>query len=146
MASISTGGGGGKRSVEADVPLVPMIDLLLCCIMFLLVSAVWNQMAQLQASMAQPSPESAMAAPPPDTPMLSLQVGAETYTLASSLGDEVTIARDPVALRDALRARRTIEPAGVQVAIGADDGVAYAELVGAMDALMGAGFADVVVR
>ena len=48
MGGISVGGGhGGKKSVDSEIPLVPFIDLLLCCVMFLLVTAVWNRLARL---------------------------------------------------------------------------------------------------
>jgi len=48
MAGIDVGGGhGGKRSVNQELPLVPFIDFILCLVMFLLVTAVWSQMARL---------------------------------------------------------------------------------------------------
>src|SRR6218665_1447553 len=51
MAGIDTGGGhGGKKSVNQEIPLVPFIDFLLCCVMFLLVTAVWNQLARIQTN------------------------------------------------------------------------------------------------
>jgi biopolymer transport protein ExbD len=50
MAGIDTGGGhGGKRSTNHEIPLIPFIDFLLCLVMFLLVTAVWNHMARIQA-------------------------------------------------------------------------------------------------
>lgn len=54
MAGISVGGRGGKREPNSEIPLVPFIDLLLCCVMFLLVTAVWNQLAQIDANQRQP--------------------------------------------------------------------------------------------
>ena len=58
MGGISVGGGGGgKKSVDSEIPLVPFIDLLLCCVMFLLVTAVWNKLASMEAAAPQmPSP------------------------------------------------------------------------------------------
>src|SRR4029078_2073950 len=51
MASIQTGAANGnKRSVDHEIPLIPFIDLLLCCVMFLLVTAVWNQLRSLPVS------------------------------------------------------------------------------------------------
>ena len=48
MGGISVGEGhGGKKSVDSEIPLVPFIDLLLCCVMFLLVTAVWNRLARI---------------------------------------------------------------------------------------------------
>src|SRR5262245_52514987 len=43
-------GGGGRRKLDFDLNLVPFIDLLSCCISFLLITAVWTQMAQLDTT------------------------------------------------------------------------------------------------
>jgi len=57
MAGIAVGGGGhGRRSVNQELPLVPFIDFLLCLVMFLLVTAVWSQMARLNADAQVPGP------------------------------------------------------------------------------------------
>jgi biopolymer transport protein TolR len=47
--SVDTGGKGGKKSVNADLNLVPYIDLLTCMVSFLLITAVWSQLARLEA-------------------------------------------------------------------------------------------------
>ena len=47
---------GGRRSTDAEINLVPMIDLLVCCISFLLITAVWSQMARINANAQVPSP------------------------------------------------------------------------------------------
>ena len=47
--SISTGGKSGKKPLTADLNLVPYIDLLTCMVAFLLITAVWTQLARLQA-------------------------------------------------------------------------------------------------
>lgn len=49
MAGIDIGS-GSKRSVNRELPLVPFIDFLLCLVAFLLVTAVWSQMARLEAN------------------------------------------------------------------------------------------------
>jgi len=62
MAGIDTGGGhGGKRSTNHEIPLIPFIDFLLCLVAFLLVTAVWSQMARINADARVPGP-------PKDTP------------------------------------------------------------------------------
>jgi len=48
MAGIDTGA-NGARQTNHDVPLIPFIDFLLCLVMFLLVTAVWNQSARIEA-------------------------------------------------------------------------------------------------
>jgi biopolymer transport protein ExbD len=52
MAGVSVGGGSssGRRELNMEVNMVPMIDLLMVTIAFLLVTAVWSQLARLNAS------------------------------------------------------------------------------------------------
>jgi biopolymer transport protein ExbD len=62
MAGIDVGGGHGKRSTNHEIPLIPFIDFLLCLVAFLLVTAVWSQMARINADARVPGP------PQPDEP------------------------------------------------------------------------------
>ena len=67
MAGIDTGGGhGSRRSVNSEIPLIPFIDFLLCLVAFLLVTAVWNQMAVIEASALVPQDKPDEEEPPPD--------------------------------------------------------------------------------
>ena len=56
MASVSGGGAsfgsGRKRSLDAEINLVPFIDLLSMCICFLLMTAVWTQLGAVQVKHA----------------------------------------------------------------------------------------------
>jgi biopolymer transport protein ExbD len=56
MAGIDVGGHGGKRAANHEIPLIPFIDFLLCLVMFLLVTAVWSQMARIEADAKVPGP------------------------------------------------------------------------------------------
>src|SRR5215468_12173818 len=56
MAGIDVGGGHGKRATNHEIPLIPFIDFLLCLVAFLLVTAVWSQMARLNADARVPGP------------------------------------------------------------------------------------------
>jgi biopolymer transport protein ExbD len=57
MAGIDVGGGhGGRRSTNHEIPLIPFIDFLLCLVAFLLVTAVWSQMARINADARVPGP------------------------------------------------------------------------------------------
>ena len=47
--SVETGGKRGKKELNAELNLVPYIDLLTCMVAFLLITAVWTQLARLQA-------------------------------------------------------------------------------------------------
>ena len=48
---------GGKKALDAEINLVPFIDLLSCCISFLLITAVWTQIAGLQVASSGGPPE-----------------------------------------------------------------------------------------
>lgn len=64
MASIDTGAGSsGRRTTNHELPLIPFIDFMLCLVLFLLVTAVWNQAALLPADANVPS----LDAPAPPT-------------------------------------------------------------------------------
>ena len=147
MASIQVGSGhGGKRPVDHEVPLIPFIDLLLCCVMFLLVTAVWNRLGQLTTPLEGQDRPSAAAQP--EIPTLTLRLTAAGFELGSPLGDHVEVPRDAglSSLRELLRARRSAERADVEVAVFADDGVPYAGVIETLDTLADAGFDRVALR
>ena len=150
MAGISVGGGhGGKKSVDSEIPLVPFIDLLLCCIMFLLVAAVWNQLAHLDINQQVPSSRSDMDSPPPEeTIRLYLQITAAGYAIASTAGERVEIPKaggeyDVETLRTRLEERRAAEPNREDIIVAPEDGVTYDEVISAMDIAVGQGFREV---
>ncbi len=141
MATISVGGGSGKKSVDSDVPLVPFIDLLLCCVMFLLVSAVWTQLGRLETNQASPGAEQDTMAATPRTKLI-LQIESGGYTLASTTGERTPIptiggAFDVAALATALHARRAIDAERSEITVVPEDGIPYSEVVRAMDAALG---------
>src|SRR3954468_23063136 len=48
---------GGKKALDAELNLVPFIDLLSCCISFLLITAVWTQIGGLQVASSGGAPD-----------------------------------------------------------------------------------------
>jgi biopolymer transport protein ExbD len=55
MAGISVAKEGTRvRAVDHDLPLVPFIDFMVCLIAFLMVTAVWTQMARIKATALVP--------------------------------------------------------------------------------------------
>src|SRR5438045_5554908 len=50
-------GKGGKKALDAELNLVPFIDLLSCCICFLLITAVWTQISGLQVASSGGPPD-----------------------------------------------------------------------------------------
>lgn len=149
MASISAGGGhGGKKAVDSEIPLIPFIDLLLCCIMFLLITAVWNKLARINANQQQPGREAPMDAPPPEERIrLFLQVKNSGYVLAATDGTNIEIPKngdeyDVEALREKLQDRRRQEPNRRDLIVAPEDGVLYSDVVSAMDIVVGLGYDD----
>ena len=58
MGGVDVGGGGGKgrRATDSEINMIPFIDLLMVTISFLLITAVWSQMARLNADAQVPGP------------------------------------------------------------------------------------------
>src|ERR1041384_4886231 len=48
------GGGGGKRKLDSEINMIPMIDLLMVTISFLLITAVWVHSQRLSADAQVP--------------------------------------------------------------------------------------------
>ncbi len=150
MAGISTGGGhGGKKSVDHEIPLIPFIDLLLCCVMFLLATAVWSQLARNNANQKTPGQAQPDDQPPPEEKVkLILQVQKQGYVLASSAGDRTDIPKNGDTynledLRNKLRARHEIEPNRTDLVVAPDDDVRYDDVIAAMDVAVGEKYPDV---
>jgi len=69
MAGVSvpdSGGARGKRSLDLEIPLVPFIDLLCSLIVFLLMTAVWSQIARLELKQGNAAPPDPTQTPKPD--------------------------------------------------------------------------------
>ena len=59
-------GGGARRPLDSELNMVPMIDLLMVTVSFLLVTAVWSQMARVEGSTQAPGrPEECPDCTPP---------------------------------------------------------------------------------
>jgi biopolymer transport protein ExbD len=148
MGGINVGGGhGGKKAVDSEIPLVPFIDLLLCCVMFLLVTAVWNQLARLNANQQQPGQQAPNEPPPEEKIKVILQVQASGFVISSTAGDRIEIpksgdAYDMEGLREKLQERKRLEPNRKDLVVAPEDGVHYEDVVASMDMVVGEGFAD----
>jgi biopolymer transport protein ExbD len=120
--------GSGRRPLDAALNVVPFIDLLSCCIAFLLITAVWSSVARVDVS-AGGAGGSTVEGPPPWT----LHLDPDGWTLRAP--DGVRAAARPDELAAMLRARAVPEPLLVRAA----DGVPYATLVDALDRVRAAG-------
>ena len=150
-------GGGRKRrrkSLDATINVVPAIDLLSCCISFLLFTAVWTQIARLQAQ--QFGTPADPVAEPQKSLTVTLTLSASGYTLATSAGASVEMPAlgkgadgqpryDARALAERLKQLRQDYPDQSSVTVAAEDAVLYQELIRAIDACVGAGLSSVSV-
>jgi biopolymer transport protein ExbD len=56
--NVDSGGRGGRRSLDTEINMIPMIDLLMVTISFLLITAVWVQSSRIDASANAPGTDS----------------------------------------------------------------------------------------
>lgn len=91
MGGVSVqGGGGGRRSLDSEINMIPMIDLLMCLICFLLITAVWSTMSRLNADAQVPGPprEEPVEKTDPE-PMLHVTIGDDKFVLSWRKGGAV---------------------------------------------------------
>jgi biopolymer transport protein ExbD len=103
MAGIDTGGGHSKRPLNQEIPLIPFIDFLLCLVSFLLITAVWSQMARINADAKVPGPPTEDPPEPNEKKDKILHVemkGERNFTLVwkegSTVVNTIDVERKPV--------------------------------------------------
>ena len=89
-AAIDTGGGGGKKSVNVELNIVPFIDLMSCLTAFLLVTAVWINIAQINIQPKGKSRDTSTVAPDEERVVLSVLVQADQIWVGLSRVNEFT--------------------------------------------------------
>jgi biopolymer transport protein ExbD len=143
MAVSVTPAPGGKRPLDAELNLVPFIDLLVCCICFLLITAVWVQLSSVRVHSGGGRGEGAV-----DPVQVSVLVGSDGYTL--NVGAErLALPKrgnlyDDAALSEKLR--HLYERVGAKpLTVAAEDGISFRHVVRAMDLAHGASFAEITV-
>lgn len=149
--SVDTGGKGGKKSLDTELNLVPYIDLLMTIMTFLIMTAVWTQIAMLEVQNAQSGPPDS---PPeekkdPIPPVLVLitenalkiqEEGGEPREFPKgNEGFDLTAAK---AVFDQLKQAR---PERVEVKMTAEDGVQYTDIVGVIDTATGSGLTGITL-
>jgi hypothetical protein len=84
---LEAGRAGGRRSVDSPINMIPMIDLLMVTISFLLLTAVWSHMARVDADAAVPGPHD-VANPPlaPEAQLHVLMPSPDRFVLAWKYG------------------------------------------------------------
>ena len=150
------GGKRKKRSLDAVINVVPAIDLLSCCITFLLYTAVWTQISRLQVMQLGTGAPEPTVAEQKQTLLVTLAMGERGFNLSTSAGSSVdipTLGRDAEgkirfdlkALGDQLKQLKGSFPDAAAITVQAEDTVSYGDLVQVIDSAIGAGLVSVSV-
>jgi biopolymer transport protein ExbD len=84
---IATDTGESRRVVNQEINMVPMIDLMVCCISFLLITAVWSHLARIDSSALVPGGQ--LPTRHPDKTLHVDARSAEKFTLTWKQGSTV---------------------------------------------------------
>jgi biopolymer transport protein ExbD len=140
---VNFGAGGGRRSVDCELNLVPLVDLMTCMTAFLLITAVWSNVTTLDVE-----PEgrklTAEGLPKPPPPKVSVLVEGERVWVGDNRNTEGRwIARGELGeLEATLVSMRGIDQPSVEVAGSSTDSdpVALQDLIDVMQTAREAGY------
>lgn len=146
-------GKGGKKALDAELNLVPFIDLLSCCISFLLITAVWTQIAGLQvaSSGGPPDQQQQKQENTIDVKLLltekgySLTMAGAAIEIPKVNSKEGTPAFDRKTLSEKLKTLRSSLPDQTAITVQPEDAVPYEDLVNTVDVCMGEQLRNVTV-
>jgi len=144
-------GKGGKKAVDAYINLVPFIDLLSCCISFLLITAVWTQLARMDVQQKSPGVQGAVDEKPPENQVnLTVFVDKDGYIFAKSNGESTNIPLkdgdyDYAKLQEVLIKAKTDYPDKNDIAVKADDTIIYDKIIHTIDVALTAKFPDIAL-
>lgn len=143
-------GKGGKKALDASLNLVPFIDLLSCCISFLLITAVWTQIGSLQVASSGGPPDQEKKEQTIDLKLLLTDRGY-SLNMAGAAIEIPKIARegaqafDKKTLVDKLKTLKASLPDQQAITVQPEDAVAYEDLVAAVDTCIGEQLKNVTV-
>jgi biopolymer transport protein ExbD len=155
-------GSGGRRALDSEINMIPMIDLLMVTISFLLITAVWSRTARMDADAQMPAVSDPTTPPAPPAKELHVEMrSGDKFVLVwkqagAVLGTSEVPQRGVVSTEGAVRVVRYPDLAekvasewmatGMhrdasdrrfdQAVLHSDNGVPYASIVGVMDALL----------
>src|ERR1700684_529248 len=86
----SVGTGDGKGNVNVEINIVPFIDLMSCLTAFLLFTAVWANIAQINIQPKGKSRDTAQVQDDVDKPTLSILIQADQIWIGVSRVNEFT--------------------------------------------------------
>lgn len=145
----------GQRQASVDLNLVPFIDLMSVCIIFLLITAVWTQISMIQLGTSVyglQADEAAEALPPAPHEQVIFQVDIlpQGYNVAFdsknwSVPVIVKGKYDHVAFLKLVQGFKKRYPKKVDVIVTSKNSMLYKDLIQAMDLLLKAGFSGISI-
>ncbi len=153
MANVEEMNGQGGRKSNVDLNLVPFIDLMSVCIIFLLITAVWTQVSMIQLGSSvysKKTSEEPIVPPPFSEVVLRVDVLPEGFRLLVGTDlQSIPKLSDGSYNKDELVARlekvKGRYPDKVDGVASVRDNVYYKHLVEAMDSFLIAGFPQVSI-
>jgi len=147
-AAPTPSGKGGKKPLDAAINLVPFIDLLSCCISFLLITAVWSQLARMDVTQKSKAPSGAVDEPPKPDVSLTLYINKDGYVFSKSTGESTPIEMSGeeynyAKLADIMEKAKKDHPDKEDITIKANDQVIYNKVVKTMDVVISAKFPNI---
>jgi biopolymer transport protein ExbD len=163
--AVAVGGGGGRKALDSEINMIPMIDLLMVTISFLLITAVWTHMSRVEANAQVPGtdtpPCEGAECAPPRILHVEMRDPAKFALFWSEGGKELARTEIPrTDVTDTLGKARFVHFPGLQAEIAkewgqwgahkgasdreldrmvlhTDDAASYATVIGAIDAVHG---------
>ncbi len=149
---MSTGGyGGGKKNANAELNLIPYIDLLSTLICFLLITAVWQQISSISTNGANASASDSPSSPP-DPNRVDLNMTIRTDRIEMAAGPKkfnfpfVQGEPDFLQIEATLQRWKLTWPDRKDVTLHSDSKAHYKNLIKMMDILIANKFDDVGVN
>jgi biopolymer transport protein ExbD len=139
-------GKSGKKPLNAELNLVPYIDLLTCMVAFLLITAVWTQLARLSASQKGQG-QAGEETPPEQQVNIVVVVNQEGFNLV--VGQEQTpIAKkgdqyDFEKLGTELKKVKDANPDKNDMKVASEDQIKFDTLIRTMDTALTSRFPDI---
>jgi biopolymer transport protein ExbD len=149
-ADIDTG--GDKKSVNVHLNIVPFIDLMSCLTAFLLLTAVWSNLAQITIKPKGIARQAEKTLDEEEPVRASILIQENTIWVGlSRINDFRQIpqnagAYDWKALAELLKEHKESSYFGAEredIEIAAEDKIEYQTIISTMDVAIGAGFKDV---
>ena len=147
----------GKRTVNYELNIVPFIDLMSVCIIFLLLTAVWTQVSMIQigSSIYGKRTDDQESQPPP-RPEINLElivnqsgytviIGQDSIPIPRIQGEE-GIEYDQRNLILTLKSVKDRYPDKKDAMIAVEEDLIYENLIQGMDSLLLSGFPEVAIK